>query len=435
MPKRYVTSAIHKHNPSHSHPQEIQSLLSQLAVESRIQYGAQKFLESLSRDDSFVPEHERDGLRRKVEAELDGCERKIAALESRVRELQSHVRESSEADASSGVDALHDSPSASSEDHTQRSIPHVPSSSTLSSSFHSSISSVPYPNGHHDALRRRAHSNATQASTASADRNERIVYGEPDQMSLISSSESGPVAVDYARAGAHTTSPRAHMRQSRQIQPESHQIRHPSSSQSRSRHGSSRGGARPVMTSEVDPSTSVLENMDALSRLANAVTTNNGIVRRQSISNESVNPFDYHLSAIPGASEGNQRQIDTIRSHAEKEERRQREYEEALGLARQVLETLGSLRHSPQSSQSKYGLAQRRPTEDTFANGDDEDTPSAARRYASFMRKEAMSGTSKDTGRQKISGSPAKLIALLTRCLKTCPDISSELDFSHLVDV
>lgn len=414
-----------------------------MAVESRIKYGAQKFLEALSRDDSFVPEDERDELHRKVEAELDGCERKIASLESRVKELQSQERESSEIDTRSAADGSRDSPSGeSSEDHPQQSITHVPSSSTLSSSFHSSVASVPYPAGHQDALRRRAHSNATQASTASNDRNERVVYTEPDQMSFISSSESGPVAVDHGHPGGLTTSPRARMRQSRQARAESHQIRQPSTSLSRSRHGSSRAMVRPAIPGQDYPPTSTaysLENMDALSRLANAVTTNNGIVRRQSISNESVNPFDFHLSAVPSVSDGGQRHIDNIRTHAEKEEKRQRDYQEALNVSRQILESLDSLRHAPQSKQSKYGLAERRPTEDTYSNEDDENTPSAARRYASFMRKEALSAsTSRDTGgvpRQKISGSPAKLIALLTRCLKTCPDILSELDFSYLVEV
>lgn len=413
-------------------------MLSQIAVESRIKYGARKFLETLSRDDTFVPEDERVELRRKVEAELEGCERKTASLQSRIRALQSQTQDSSEASTAHGP---RDSPpGASLEDLPQNSISHVPSSSTLSSSFHSSTASVPYPTESHDALRRRAHSNATQASATSADRNGGLVYTEPDQMSFISSSESGPVAVDYARPGEFTTSPRSHMRQSRQAQVESHRIRQPSKSQSRSRHGSSRAVARPMFASqETNGIAYSLENMDALSRLANAVTSNNGIVRSQSIANEFTNPLDPHQSALSSVSAGEQRNLDTSRTHAEKEAKRQRDHEEALNLSRQILDNLESLRRSPlPSKQDKYGLTARRPIDDTSQSGDDDDTPSAARRYASFMRKEAISarvGESSAGYRPKIFDNPAKLIALLTRCIKTCPDILSELDFSRLVDV
>lgn len=416
-------------------------MISQIAVESRIKYGAQKFLETLSRDDSFVPEDERDELRRKVEAELEGCERKMASLQGHIRELQVQAGESSEAEAGSAAGESRDSPSgASSEDLPQRSIGHVPSSSTLSSSFHSSVASVPYPTGHQDALRRRAHSNATQASVTSADRNGGIVYTEPDQMSFISSSESGPAVIDYARAAELTTSPRSHMRQSRQAQVEPRRIRQPSKSQSRSRHGSSRATARPVFASQESNGIAYsLENMDALSRLANAVTSNNGIVRSQSISNESVNPLDSQQSALSSVSGAEQRNLDISRTHAEQEAKRQRDYQEALNLSKQILDGLDSLRRSPlPSEQGKYGLTARRSIDDTSQSGDDVDSPSAARRYASFMRKEAISartGESSGSQRPKISDNPAKLIALLTRCIKMCPDILSELNFIRLVDV
>lgn len=428
--------------------QEIQSLLSQLAVETRIRYGAQRFLQSLSRGDSFVPEHERDGLRRKVEDELDACERKMASLERRARELQGETRESSEVDARGAGDGRGE---LGRRHNRQSSLSHNASSSTLASNFTSSspshassIYSVPHPMLQQDATRRRAHSNATVASNASHDRAERVVYTEPDQMSIISSSESGQPTLQHVAPMAMMTSPRSQMRQSRQAQVDPYQMRNPSTSRSRSRHGSTRTDILPSVPQEQYSSTSVaysLENIDALSRLANAVPSN-GIVRRHSLSLDTANPFDAHSPIVANSSAGAHAAADNVHTHAEKEERRQKEYEDALKLAREVIQGLDTLHRAPLASAQSptYGLAQRRSTERTGVEEEEnDDTPSAARRYASFMRNEGLQqGSANETSRVKprgMSGSPAKLVALLTRCVKTCPAILAELDFNHLVDV
>lgn len=429
--------------------QEIQSLLSQLAVETRIQYGAQRFLESLTRDDSFVPEHEREGLRRKVEDELDACERKMASLKRRVRELQGETQESSEVDAREITGELRGMELGRAGQHyLQRPIAHAASSSTLASNFTSSspshTSSVflgPQSIRQDDASRRRAHSNATIASNVSNDRKERVVYAEPDQMSVISSSESGPMMSKYPKSTALATSPSSQMRQSRQDRVESYQTRNPPTSRSRSRQGSFRTDTRPPVPTQQYSSTSVeysLENMDALSQLANAVASS-GFVRRHSLSLDSTSPLDVHSPIVSNSSDGPQPVVDTTHTHAEKEERRRREYEEALKVARGVITGLETLHQAPLESTRlpTYGLAQRRTTGQSV--GADEETPSAARRYASFMRNEGLQqSSSSDTSRVKqpgISGSPAKLIALLTRCLKMYPDILSGLDFNHMVDM
>jgi hypothetical protein len=200
----------------------------------------------------------------------------------------------------------------------------------------------------------------------------------------------------------------------------------------------------PLVPQEQYSSTSVaysLENIDALSRLANAGPSN-GIVRRHSLSLDSTNPFDTHLPIGANSSVGVNTAPDNMHTHAEKEEHRQKEYENALKLAREVIQGLDTLHRAPLASAQSptYGLAQRRSTERTdVMEEDNDDTPSAARRYASFMRNEGLQqGSANDTSRVKprgMSGSPAKLVALLTRCVKTCPDILAELDFNHLVDV
>lgn len=424
--------------------QEIQSLLSQLAVETRIRYGAQRFLQALSADDTFVPEDERDALRRKVTDELDACERKMASLERRVRELRGESRESSEVDSKApgngrgGVGGSHG---------RQGSISHNASSSTLASNFTppspshaSSTYSSSHPIPPQDASRRRALSNATVASNASHDRSERVVYTEPDQMSIISSSESGQPVSRQVNPISLMTSPRSQMRQSRQAQVDPFHSRNPSTSRSRSRHGSIRTGGRPsVPQQQYSLSTSVahsLESIDALSRLANAVPSN-GIVRRHSLSLDTAHPFDVHSPVASSSSPQVQATSDPTHTHAEKEERRKKEYEEALTLARDVILGLETLQRTPLAPAYPpiYGLAKRRTTE--HADQGDELTPSAARRYASFMRNEGLPSASsiKTSRKEGMSGSSAKLIALLTRCIKECPAILAELDFSHLVDV
>jgi hypothetical protein len=395
----------------------------------------------LSTDDSFVPEDEREALRRKVTDELDACERKMASLDRKVRELQGQLQESSEVDARRAGDGRGD---VGGLHNRQSSISHNASSSTLASNFTSSspshassIHSVPHPTVQQDGTRRRALSNATLASNLSNDRNDRIVHNEPDQMSIISSSESGQLVSRQVNPVGLLMSPRSQMRQSRQAQVDASRPRNTSTSRSRSRHGSTRTDVRPSVPHEQYSSTSVaysLEDIDALSRLANAVPSN-GIVRRHSLSVDTAHPFDVRAHGVPDASHG----AHAAHTAAEKEERRQKEYEEALRLAQQVILGLEKFHRTPLASAHApiYGLAQRRSTEHTEGDEDNDDTPSAARRYASFMRNEGLrqASSNEDSRKQGMTGSPAKLIALLTRCIRTCPAILAELDFSHLVDV
>ncbi|KAJ9098678.1 hypothetical protein QFC21_004326 [Naganishia friedmannii] len=354
---------------------EVQSLLAQIAIESRIQYGAQKFLESLSQDDSFVPEQDRDGLRRKTESELAATEDKIEAFKRRIREL--------------------------------------------------------------GPLRPRTFSSATTNTTASHDR---IIHTEPDQMSIISSSEGGAYPTSHPPGFVLTTSPRSQMRQSTQNRTLLRQIE--MQSRSRSRQNSSRGDVRPHLSAQQFSVTSVgysLEHMDALSRLANAVAAT-GLGNRDSFSLDRSGPFDLYSPTV-GKNGEMDALLDNINTLAEQEERRRAEIVEALTVARKVLKGLETQQDIPLTSgmPSRYGLSQRRPTE-ARNEGDpgNDDTPNAARRYASFMRDEAHSqSSSSDTGgphNQGMKGSPAKMIALLTRCLKMCPDILLELEFEKLID-
>ncbi|KAJ9122549.1 hypothetical protein QFC22_001978 [Naganishia vaughanmartiniae] len=418
---------------------EIQSLLAQIAIESRIQYGAQKFLESLSQDDSFVPEQERDGLRRKVESELAATEGKIEAFKRKIRELQASLQTSSEVTLAESTDR-HAATALDVPRH--QPITYTASSSTLASTFSaSSPSRVPdvltVPQRHNGPLRPRTYSSATTNTTASHDR---LMYTEPDQMSIISSSEGGAYPPNRPPGYVLTTSPRSQMRQSRQNRSLLRRVENQSRSQSR--QGSIRADVRSQLPAQQFSVTSVdysLEHMDALSRLANAVAAT-GLSNRDSFSLDRSGPFDLYSPAL-GKNGELDALLDNINELAAQEEQRRAEVVEALGVARRVLKGLESQQNTPLTSgiPSRYGLSQRRPTEERNEEDmENDDTPNAAKRYASFMRSEALgqsssseNGGSRDQG---MKGSPAKMIALLTRCLKTCPDILSELEFENLVD-
>jgi hypothetical protein len=216
--------------------QEIQSLLAQIAIESRIQYGAQKFLESLSQDDSFVPEQERDGLRRKVENELAATEGKLEAFKRKIRDLQASLQSSSEAVLAESSER-HEGSALNVPRH--HPITYTASSSTLASNFSASSPSrgpdvLTVPQRHNGPLRPRTYSSATTNTTASHDR---IMYTEPDQMSIVSSAESAAYPANHPSGFVLTTSPRSQMRQSRQNRTLLRQMENPL--RSRSRQGSS----------------------------------------------------------------------------------------------------------------------------------------------------------------------------------------------------
>jgi hypothetical protein len=257
------------------------------------------------------------------------------------------------------------------------------------------------------------------------------------------------------------------MRQARQNQTLQPLVEKQSRFRPRSRRNSSRGGGggagggdnniRPPQFSVASSVDYSLEHMDALSRLANAVAAT-GLGTKDSFSLDRSNPFDLYSPTLAAGGGGGRNGgemdalLDNINTLAEQEEQRRAEVVEALGVARRVLKGLESQQSALLSSgmPSRYGLMQRRghPTEE-HSGGDREndDTPNAARRYASFMRNEALGqspwsssseagggvGGTQDQGGMK--GSPAKMIALLTRSLRMCPDILSELEFDNVVNV